>query len=201
MSPYLGSVAIISTLFRNVLVLVTRFSTMVDFKQRESFITAIQTIFPKLMHYLRNEEIRELTGLEITPHQINALLVLYLKDNLTMGELGQEIYLAESAVTRLVSRLESMNLVKRKGDEKDRRVVRVLLTSYGRQLANLVFERRTLRFHNLAERLTLEEREMLIQSLQSVLRGFEELETERTGPYEPPDNNLIDELVNKINKQ
>ena len=163
---------------------------MVDFKQADSFTTAIQTIFPKLMHYLNNEENRELTGLEITPRQINALLVLYLKDNLTMGELGQEIYLAESAVTRLVSRLVNLNLVKRKGDEKDRRIVRVYLTSYGRQLAGLVFERRTLRFNNLADRLVPEERQMLIQSLQSVLRGFEELEAERSSPYETGDNGL-----------
>lgn len=160
---------------------------MVDFKQIENFTTAIQTIFPKLMYYLNNEETRELTGLEITPRQINALLVLYMKENLTMGELGQEIYLAESAVTRLVSRLVSLNLVRRKGDEKDRRVVRVSLTTYGRQLANLVFDRRTLRFNNLADRLDAEERQMLIQSLQSVLRGFEELEAQRKEFAEPSD--------------
>ncbi len=154
---------------------------MVDFKQMENFTTAIQTIFPKLMHYLNNEETRELTGLEVTPRQINALLVLYLKDNLTMGELGQEVYLAESAVTRLVTRLVNLNLVRRRGDEKDRRVVRVSLTTYGRQLASLVFERRTLRFNNLADRLDATERQMLIQSLQSVLRGFEELEAVRNG--------------------
>ncbi len=160
---------------------------MVDFKQIENFTTAIQTIFPKLMYYLNNEETRELTGLEITPRQINALLVLYMKENLTMGELGQEIYLAESAVTRLVSRLVNLNLVRRKGDEKDRRVVRVSLTTYGRQLATLVFDRRTLRFNNLADRLDAEERQMLIQSLQSVLRGFEELEAQRGGLADPPD--------------
>ncbi len=161
---------------------------MVDFKQIENFTTAIQTIFPKLMYYLNNEEARELTGLEITPRQINALLVLFMKENLTMGELGQEIYLAESAVTRLVSRLVNLNLVRRKGDEKDRRVVRVSLTTYGRQLASLVFDRRTLRFNNLADRLDAEERQMLIQSLQSVLRGFEELEVRRSGLTEPSDS-------------
>ncbi len=172
---------------------------MVDFKQTDNFTTAIQTIFPKLMHYLSNEENRELTGLEITPRQINALLVLYLKENLTMGELGQEIYLAESAVTRLVSRLVNMNLVKRKGDEKDRRIVRVSLTSYGRQLASLVFERRTLRFNNLADRLDPEERIMLIESLQSVLRGFEELEASRSRPYETGEND-INGQKNKVKK-
>lgn len=151
---------------------------MVDFRDVDNFTTAFQEIFPKLMRYLEAEEVRELTGLGITPGQVNALLILYMHDDLTMGELSSEIYLAESAATRLVDRLVKMNLVKRKGDEKDRRVVRVYLTSYGRQLANLVFQRRSFRFRNLAERITPDEREQLITSVKAVLRVFEEMEAE-----------------------
>jgi MarR family transcriptional regulator, organic hydroperoxide resistance regulator len=151
---------------------------LVDFKETEVFTKAFQEIFPKLMHYLETEEIRELTGLGITPGQINALLILFMHDDLTMGELSAEIYLAESAATRLVDRLVKTNLVKRKGDEKDRRVVRVFLTSYGRQLASLVFERRAQRFRNLANRLSPEERDMLVHSVIAVLRVFEGLEAE-----------------------
>ncbi len=147
-----------------------------EYRETEKFTAAIQAIFPKLMHYLNAEENRELTGLGITPGQINALLVLYLHDNLTMGKLSQEIYLAESAATRLVNRLVNLNLVKRRGDEKDRRVVRVTLTSYGRQLSSLVFERRSFRFNNLAQRLSQSERENLVVSLQAVMRVFEEME-------------------------
>lgn len=167
---------------------------MADYKNIENFTTAIQAIFPKLMHYLNIEESRELAGLGITPRQINALLVLYFKDNLTMGELGNEIYLAESAVTRLVNKLVSLNLVRRRGDEKDRRIVRVSLTSYGKQLARLVFERRTLRFNNLADRLSPKEREMLITSLKSVLRGFDELEASRKKKEKESGNNSEEEI-------
>jgi len=147
-----------------------------DYRNPETFTSAIQAIFPKIMHYLSAEENRELTGLGITPSQINALLVLYFNDDLTMGSLSSEIYLAESAATRLVNRLVNLNLVKRRGDDKDRRVVRVTLTSYGRQLSRLVFERRSYRFNNLAQHLDPSERENLIISLQSVIRVFEELD-------------------------
>jgi len=151
-----------------------------EFKETAVFTTAFQEIFPKLMHYLEAEEIRELTGLGITPGQTNALLILYLHEDLTMGELSAEIYLAESAATRLVDRLVKMNLAKRRGDDKDRRVVRVFLSSYGRQLAGLVFERRSQRFRNLANHLSPEERDMLVHSVKAVLRVFEELEAETT---------------------
>ncbi len=144
-----------------------------EYRNVEKFTSAIQAIFPKLMHYLNAEENRELTGLGITPSQINALLVLYFHENLTMGELSSEIYLAESAATRLVNRLVNLNLVKRQGDEKDRRIVRVTLTSYGRQLSRLVFERRSYRFNNLAQNLKPADRQGLIVSLQAVMRVFE----------------------------
>ncbi len=147
-----------------------------EYRDIEKFTSAIQAIFPKLMHYLNAEESRELTGLGITPSQINALLVLYFHDSLTMGELSSEIYLAESAATRLVNRLVNLNLVKRRGDENDRRIVRVALTSYGRQLSRLVFERRSFRFNNLAQRLEPMERENLVVSLQAVMRVFEDQE-------------------------
>ncbi len=147
-----------------------------EYRNAEKFTSAIQAIFPKLMHYLNAEETRELTGLGITPSQINALLVLYFHEDLTMGKLSSEIYLAESAATRLVNRLVNLNLVKRGGDENDRRVVRVKLTAYGRQLSRLVFERRSFRFNNLAEHLQPEERENLVVSLQAVMRVFEHLE-------------------------
>ncbi|MBW6462760.1 MAG: MarR family transcriptional regulator [Firmicutes bacterium] len=162
-----------------------------DYRDPEKFTSAIQAIFPKLMHYLSAEENRELTGLGITPSQINALLVLYLHDDLTMGKLSSEIYLAESAATRLVNRLVNLNLVKRRGDDKDRRVVRVALTSYGRQLSRLVFERRSFRFNNLAQHLDADERENLIVSLQSVMRVFEELD--QKGDQQNNHNNGYDE--------
>jgi DNA-binding MarR family transcriptional regulator len=153
-----------------------------NYRDTEKFTEAIQAIFPKLMHYLNTEENRELTGLGITPGQINALLVLYLNDDLTMGKLSSELYLAESAATRLVNRLVNLSLVKRRGDEKDRRIVRVTLTAYGRQLAHLVFERRSFRFNNLAENLDSDERENLILSLKSVMRVFEHLALVGTTP-------------------
>jgi len=146
-----------------------------EYRDCDKFTSVIQAIFPKLMYYLSAEETRELTGLGITPGQINALLVLSFHENLTMGELSAEIYMAESAATRLVNRLVTLNLVKRQGDDKDRRVVRVTLTSYGRQLSKLVFERRTFRFKNLAQNLDPSERETLIVSLQAVIRVFEDL--------------------------
>jgi len=145
----------------------------------KDFVTDIQNLFPSVKRYLEAEEARELTGLQATPTQMNALLVVALHPHLTMGELSEELHLTESSCTRLVDRLVDSNLIRRKSDENDRRVVRLHPSSYGKQLASLVIDRRTRRFQELASKLTAEEQDMLLVSLQAVLRSFRQLERER----------------------
>lgn len=150
-----------------------------------AFVNEIQRLFPRIMRYLEAEATRELIGLEVTPAQMNALVVLYEPQNLPMGELAEQLGLTESAATRLVDRLLRMNLVRRDRDEVDRRVVRVRLSSYGRQLADLVFKRREEQFTRFAVRLAATERQNLIQGLSALLAVFQDLEHEQRGIQSP----------------
>lgn len=144
----------------------------------QSFINEIQRLFPRIMRYLEAEASRELIGLEVTPSQMNALFALYGVTDLPMGELAEQLGLTESAATRLVDRLINMNLVRRERDDQDRRVVRVRLSSYGKQLAELVFDRRQEQFSRFAERLDQTSRDALILGLSQLLRVFGVLEQE-----------------------
>ncbi|MCL5115530.1 MAG: MarR family transcriptional regulator [Firmicutes bacterium] len=150
-----------------------------------AFVEQIQHLFPRIMRYLEAEATRELIGLEVTPAQMNALVVLYEPQNLPMGELADQLGLTESAATRLVDRLLRMNLVRRDRDEVDRRVVRVRLSSYGRQLADLVFKRREEQFTRFAVRLQNQDRMNLIQGLSALLKVFQDLEHESRGTAIP----------------
>ncbi len=148
----------------------------------QAFVDQIQRIFPRIMRYLEAEASRELIGLEVTPSQMNALFALYGVTNLPMGELADQLGLTESAATRLVDRLINMNLVRRERDEQDRRVVRVRLSSYGQQLAELVFERRQAQVMRFAERLAQPSREALMLGLSDLLAVFQTLEQESKIP-------------------
>lgn len=145
---------------------------------QEEFVNALLELFPKIMRHLEAQEAREVTGLDVTPVQVHALLALNAKNNLTMGELSSELGMAESAATRLVDRLAKTNLIRRRGDPRDRRLVRISLSSYGQQLAQLVMERRTRTFGRLAEHLTPAEQESLVLSMQALLRSWAEIEAE-----------------------
>ncbi|PSR26686.1 MAG: MarR family transcriptional regulator [Sulfobacillus thermosulfidooxidans] len=146
--------------------------------QLQAFIDEIQKLFPRIMRYLEAEASRELIGLEVTPSQMNALFALYGVKNMPMGELADQLGLTESAATRLVDRLINMNLVRRERDDQDRRVVRVRLSSYGKQLAELVFERRQAQVTRFAERLPQDSRDALIRGLSDLLDVFQRLEQE-----------------------
>lgn len=144
----------------------------------QPFVDEIQRLFPRIMRYLDAEASRELIGLEVTPSQMNALISLYGRDDLPMGELAEILGLTESAATRLVDRLINMNLVRRGRDGVDRRIVRVHLSSYGKQLADLVLARRQAQFMRFAERMNALDRENLVDGLSALLAVFSAMEHE-----------------------
>jgi DNA-binding MarR family transcriptional regulator len=70
----------------------------------------------------------------LTYPQYLAMILLWEKDDQTVGELGGRLFLESSTLTPLLKRLETLGLVSRSRDPADERQVRVRLTSEGRAL-------------------------------------------------------------------
>jgi DNA-binding MarR family transcriptional regulator len=62
------------------------------------------------------------------------LVALYEQDDLTVGSLGDKLFLDSSTLTPLLKRLENMGHVTRQRDPEDERQVRVGLTPQGRRV-------------------------------------------------------------------
>lgn len=107
-----------------------------------------------------------------------------------MGELAWELGLTEGASTRMVDRLVTMNLVRRMRDPSDRRVVRVRLSSYGRQVVDLILARRRSEFIRLGERMSGDERDILLRSLTALVRAMDQVGMPGTGIL-PDDPEMI----------
>jgi len=75
-------------------------------------------------------------GGKVTLAQAGILFLLREKDGRYMSEMGQVIGVDNSAMTRLVDRLEKSGLVKRQIDPENRRAISVLLTEVGREEAS-----------------------------------------------------------------
>jgi DNA-binding MarR family transcriptional regulator len=75
-----------------------------------------------------------LTQLDVTYPQYLVLLVLWEKDDVTVSEIGERLFLDSATLTPLLKRLEAAGLLNRQRSRKDERQVVVTLTEQGAEL-------------------------------------------------------------------
>jgi DNA-binding MarR family transcriptional regulator len=75
-----------------------------------------------------------LEPLGLTYPQYLVLLALWEEDGLSVKHLGERLGLDSATLTPLLKRLEQQDVVERRRDEQDQRVVRIYLTDAGRAL-------------------------------------------------------------------
>ncbi|MGK5693234.1 MarR family winged helix-turn-helix transcriptional regulator [Streptomyces sp. URMC 128] len=108
----------------------------------------------------------------LTPQQGQLLCVL-MPQPYGMGELGEMLGLARSSLTGLVDRTVRRGLVRREGDPRDGRAVRVGLTREGAALAEKFHEETCRRVESLPSGLSGAERERLAVLLSRVVADNE----------------------------
>ena len=81
---------------------------------------------------LRRKYDRQLKDFGLTPCQFEVLMILWEEDDILLSELGRRVSRDGPTITGVMDRMEKKMLVKRKRDSRDRRVVRVVLTSKSR---------------------------------------------------------------------
>ncbi|MBT9156459.1 MAG: putative HTH-type transcriptional regulator YusO [Firmicutes bacterium] len=101
----------------------------------------------------------------ITPPQFSALLTLIQNGDLTIGELGEKMYLACSTATDLVDRMERNGLVARERDTNDRRVIRLRVLESGHQMLGEVMQARRRYLSGVLERVSREETSSMVVAL------------------------------------
>lgn len=116
-----------------------------------------------------------------------ALACLHDKDGQMITRLAALALMEQSAMTRVIERMEERNLVERRGDTRDRRRVRVHLAPEGRALVEtLVAEARSHEARVLAL-LPRAEHQRLKQSLAHLIRALPGNPLQINEPALPPD--------------
>ncbi|QHM77372.1 Organic hydroperoxide resistance transcriptional regulator [Mixta theicola] len=75
-----------------------------------------------------------LTQLELTYPQYLVMLVLWQRDDVTVSDIGERLFLDSATLTPLLKRLEAAGLVSRRRSRLDERQVVVTLSAAGRAL-------------------------------------------------------------------
>ncbi len=87
-------------------------------------------------------QLRQQSGIGLTPSQLSALAAVHREGPLTLGALADEERVAPPSVTKVIGKLEQQGLVVKQIDAGDRRVCRVATTPAGEALLAEIRERK-----------------------------------------------------------
>jgi DNA-binding MarR family transcriptional regulator len=114
----------------------TKVSAVAVFK-RPFFTTYTTSLWVRFLRFSLQSHKKledDLAKLALTPPQFYVLATIGYAGSLPFGEIGAKMMVTVSNLTGIVDRLEEKKLVVRKRDDKDRRVVHVILTEKGDKL-------------------------------------------------------------------
>lgn len=110
--------------------------------EERNTVDEIEKHLRKVDYIIRRKGREILSDFNITVPQFTALQILINRGDMTIGELSQNMALACSTITDLIDRMEKAELVARKKDEKDKRVVRIEVLPKGFDILEKVLNKR-----------------------------------------------------------
>jgi DNA-binding MarR family transcriptional regulator len=132
--------------------------------------------FLALLGYIKKEYFKpaeQIARSRLSPAQFQAISILYHKESLPMSELTVEMKISKQQLTPIITRLIESNLVVRKADENDRRIVRVEITEHGRSIYNALFASIKVNFTEklgLIPDKELDELKQMLTRMQEILK-------------------------------
>jgi MarR family transcriptional regulator, organic hydroperoxide resistance regulator len=86
---------------------------------------------------------RNMAHLDIKPPHLDILLNLYRREGISQQELARKLLVGRSNMSMLLPQLEKRGLIERRGDGKDKRVLRLFLTPQGKEITEKAMEIQT----------------------------------------------------------
>lgn len=99
-----------------------------------------------------------------------------------MREVAQEHSIAASAATRLVDELVNRDLIERKLNGHDRRIVRLKVAPRGREIIDRVHEEAFPLLAQILARMSADEQDALIAGLEALIKAVGEVDAETAHP-------------------
>jgi len=109
----------------------------------------------------------------VPPAQLRVLSFISDNRQTNMSRLAEALDVVPSSASRLCDRLEAGGLLRRVPDPRDRREVRLMLTTSARRLLDQIRERRRVALAEVLDRMTPVAREELLRSLTSFAEAAE----------------------------
>ncbi|MCG8397113.1 MarR family transcriptional regulator [Bacillus atrophaeus] len=129
----------------------------------DQVMSGIQLSLQALFQKIQPEMVESMEKQGVTPAQLFVLASLKKHGSCKISEIAERMEVKPSAVTLMVDRLEQKNLVVRKHDTEDRRVINISLTAEGdKKFEDILTGRKAI----LARYLSFLTEEELLQAAQ-----------------------------------
>ena len=133
-----------------------------------NYVKEIDENLREINKILNRDLKREMIRLDLGLSHFYILTTLYRKKVLSSGNLAKSLDVRNSTITSLVDRLVKLSLVKRRRDERDRRVVLVELTDKGKKLTEKLLTLRKERLKEIVKELPEEKVKEIYESIKRV---------------------------------
>lgn len=138
------------------------------------YVKDIEKSLRKIDAIVRKNGRNILNNFDITIPQFTALQIIIKNGDMTIGELSKEMSLASSTITDLIDRMEKSELVVRKKDIKDKRIIRINVLPKGNDVLEKVLEKRIEFLGSKLTSLNEDEKNLLNQSLTKLYESMKE---------------------------
>ncbi|AEB76088.1 MarR family winged helix-turn-helix transcriptional regulator [Clostridium botulinum] len=116
----------------------------------------------------------ELKNIGLTVPQITAIKFIAHRKKVTSSELSEEMSITKATVSGIIDRLEKMNIIKRVRSKEDRRIVYIVFSDEGLNLAKDIKDIMNGCFENIFNNVSEEELVTIDNHLSSLLKVIEE---------------------------
>jgi DNA-binding MarR family transcriptional regulator len=117
----------------------------------------------------------------VPPAQLRVLTIIANNQHTNMSRLAEALEVVPSSASRLCDRLEATGLLRRVADPRDRREVRLVLTSSARRLLDDLRERRRDALTTVLDRMPPAARQGLVDALDAFATAAEVGEEAKDG--------------------
>lgn len=149
-------------------------------------------ILHRLIHMSKYQAFKRLDDFDLKPSQAGILFVLSCNGKLSQRELAERIGITPPSMTVALRKMETRGYIEKKPDEKDQRIIRILLTDKGescvKDIRTVMDEMEAVLYQNMTQEEKMLLRRLLLQMQENLLdskefRGLDmALIMERTRP-------------------
>jgi len=125
-------------------------------------------ILPDISKAFRMQPPGKFFNINISISELSVLHYLFFKTKPSMSEMGKDLSVDSSTLTRIVDKLVKKNLIVRKPDLEDRRVVRVAMSRKGRAIGEKFKQERKEKVKSILKQMMPEERNTFLNLLETI---------------------------------